>query len=249
MKKSGFTLIELLVVIAIIALLMGILMPSLNSAKEQARKVKCGANLKQIGVGLVLYSEEEDGKLPENRDPEHPYTAFRGDGDWAKAPYGSTPMKLGLLYSSEIIKNPEIFYCPSAKIDWLKFKNYIEPSPWGTLPQVYNAEMTLNQWVRTGYSYYPQSRKLDENGFPKVASKYIDLNPNRTAVTDAIWQKSKLSHVSGSRPTGLNALFGDGHVYFTVTEAAFTDELWGTSDLEVRPGTKEFQTILNLLRP
>lgn len=249
MKKNGFTLIELLVVIAIIALLMGILMPSLNSAKEQARKIRCGANLKQIGVGLVLYSEEEDGKLPENVDPGHPYTAFRGDGDYATGPNGSTPMKLGLLYSTGILKEPRIFYCPSSKIDWLKFKNYNNPAPWGTLPQYYNTEMVLNQWVRIGYTYYPQSRKLDENGFPQVASRYVDLNPNRAAVTDAIWQKSKLSHVSGSRPTGLNALFGDGHVYFTVTAAAFTDELWGTADAEVRPGTKEFQTILDLLRP
>ncbi len=241
LRSQGFTLIELLVVIAIIALLMGILMPTLNSAREQARKVRCAANLKQIGVGLVLYADGEDGKLPENEDPGHPYTAYRISYE--------RPLKLGLLYSSGIIKDPRIFYCLSSKIDWLKFKNYNDPALWGTLPQNYNTEMGLNQWVRTGYSYYPQSRKLDENGFPKVASKYNDLNPNRTAVTDAIWQKSKLSHVSGSRPTGLNALFGDGHVYFTVTEAAFTDELWGTEDAEVRPGTEKFQTILDLLRP
>ena len=241
MKKKGFTLIELLVVIAIIALLMGILMPSLNSAKEQARKMRCGGNLKQIGVGLVLYAEGEDGKLPENSDPGHPYTAYRESYDRA--------MKLGLLYETEIIKEPKIFYCISSQIDWLKFKNYNDPSPWGTLPQNFNTVNNLNQWVRTGYSYYPQSRKLDENGLPQVASTYNDLNPNRTAVTDAIWQKSKLSHVSGNRPTGLNALFGDGHVWFTVTAAAFTDELWGTADAEVRPGTIEFQTILDLLRP
>ena len=216
-------------------------MPSLNSAKEQARKVRCGANLKQIGVGLALYADAEDGKLPANDDPGHPYTAFRESFD--------KPMKLGLLYSEGYIKEPRIFYCLSAKVDWLKFKNYNDPSPWGTLPQVYNTEMGLNQWVRTGYSYYPQSRKLDENGFPEVASKYIDLNPNKTCVTDAIWMKSRLSHVSGNRPVGLNALFGDGHVYFTVTAAAFTDELWGTADAEVRPGTIEFQTILDLLRP
>ncbi len=249
MKKNGFTLIELLVVIAIIALLMGILMPALNSVKEQARKMRCGANLRQIGIGLSLYAEDENGNLPENKDPGHPYTAYRGDDEYANGPNGATPMKLGLLYSSGLIKEPKVFYCLSAKIDWLKFENYNSPPPWGTLPQYYNTITGSNQWVRTGYSYYPQSRELDENGFPEVASKYNDLNPNRTVVTDAVWKKSMLSHVSGSRPTGLNALFGDGHVTFTVTEAAFTDELWGTADAEVRPGTVEFQTILNLLRP
>ncbi len=240
-RTRGFTLIELLVVIAIIAVLMGLLMPTLNSAREQARKVRCSANLKQIGVGLALYADAEDGRLPENEDPGHPYTAFRESYE--------RPLKLGLLYSSQMIKEPRVFYCPSAQIDWLKFKNYNDPSPWGTLPQNFNTEMGLNQWVRTGYSFYPQSRKEDSEGFPKVASKYMELNPNKTVVTDAIWQKSKLSHVSGSRPTGLNALFGDGHVRFSVTEAAFTDALWGTADAEVRPGTIEFQTILDLLQP
>jgi len=47
----------------------------------------------------------------------------------------------------------------------------------------------------------------------------------------------------------LYAVSGDGYVYFTVTETTFTDELWETADAEVRPGTKEFQTNLNLLRP
>ena len=136
-----------------------------------------------------------------------------------------------------------------SQVDWLKFKNYNDPPPWGTLPQKYNTQMGMNNWVRTGYSYYPQGKKRDQNGFLKLASTYLDVNPNKTVVTDTIWQKSKLSHVSANRPTGLNALFGDGHVRFSITEAAFTDELWGTSDMEVRPDSPEFRKVLDLLEP
>ena len=62
--QSGFTLIELLVVIAIIALLVSILLPSLQRAKELARRAVCGANLHQCGVALGMYVDENQSRFP-----------------------------------------------------------------------------------------------------------------------------------------------------------------------------------------
>jgi prepilin-type N-terminal cleavage/methylation domain-containing protein/prepilin-type processing-associated H-X9-DG protein len=59
--KKGFTLIELLVVISIIALLLSIIMPSLQKAKEQAKKVICRHNLKQFGLANAVYATQNDG--------------------------------------------------------------------------------------------------------------------------------------------------------------------------------------------
>src|SRR5437868_15355734 len=62
--RRGFTLIELLVVIAIVALLAALLLPALARAKEQARRIKCVSNVKQVSLAIKLFALEEDGYYP-----------------------------------------------------------------------------------------------------------------------------------------------------------------------------------------
>ena len=92
-KKNAFTLIELLVVIAIIAMLLAILVPSLVYVKEQATAILCAANQKGLGIGWILYSEENDSYLVGGS------TYDRTDYRWCERPLVANapiPLPLGV---------------------------------------------------------------------------------------------------------------------------------------------------------
>ncbi len=95
--SRGFTLIELLVVIAIIGMLAGILLPVLSRARESARKTQCMSNVRQIGMGLILYANENSESFPADSAYSGSAPAMRG---------------LNLLYDTYISDN-KVFNCPS----------------------------------------------------------------------------------------------------------------------------------------
>jgi prepilin-type N-terminal cleavage/methylation domain-containing protein/prepilin-type processing-associated H-X9-DG protein len=95
MQRRGFTLIELLVVIAIIAILAAILFPVFARAREKARQTSCLSNIKQAGLGILMYAQDYDEMLV-----RHCYQPPSGGYPWQAAimPY---------------VKNTQMFRCPS----------------------------------------------------------------------------------------------------------------------------------------
>jgi prepilin-type N-terminal cleavage/methylation domain-containing protein/prepilin-type processing-associated H-X9-DG protein len=90
-QKSGFTLIELLVVIAIIAILMAILMPALNRAREQGKRASCLSNLNQLTLAWIMYADENDDKLVCGDAYEYTYMYNNPSLAFNKSHYKETP--------------------------------------------------------------------------------------------------------------------------------------------------------------
>lgn len=64
-QKNGFTLVELLISIAIIAMLIGLLLPAVQAARESTRRLRCSSNMRQIGLALMQFAELHSGALPQ----------------------------------------------------------------------------------------------------------------------------------------------------------------------------------------
>src|SRR6187551_568249 len=106
--RRGFTLIELLVVIAIIAILAAILFPVFARARENARRSSCMSNLKQIGIGFMMYSQDYDEKYPLSFSyrPVAPDT-----GTWGSNASGYYWFWYQLIYP--YTKSFQLFRCPN----------------------------------------------------------------------------------------------------------------------------------------
>lgn len=157
-RRRAFTLVELLVVIGIIAILIGMLLPTLSKAQESARKAVCLSNMRQLSDYLKLYSVQFQDRIPIGFMDQKAFSYLL---NWNNG-NGTKPSQMGLLVMCGLVKDPKAFYCPSELRDEYSY----QPNPTGGFsenPWPFK-ETTGGPHTATGYVSRPMANWPSHNG-------------------------------------------------------------------------------------
>ncbi len=217
-KYRAFTLIELLVVIAVIAILAAILFPVFARARENARRASCMSNLKQIGLGLMQYTQDYDEHYPpssyctgsscaaadvtESDKPSAQFYVYAGGA------YGYHRTWMDFIYP--YVKSTQIFVCPSSQ--------FAKNTPNYGYSTALSNFSSISYWMGNTSTYYiPLSLSAVQRPSEVISIAEMSTTDSQTmsaqsmrsyaGPTSGVNQFKVVPHLDGG-----NAVYADGHV-------------------------------------